>query len=293
MLSIVIVNYNTRDLLRQCLASVAKFAPDAQTIVVDNASRDDSVAMLRAEFPKVETIALAENVGFARGNNAGLPIATGEYVLLLNSDTVVEDDSLAKCVAYLDANPDVGGLSPRLLGADGAWQQPMHPFPSLADELRQAFRRPTRGDPNGWLTGTALFLRSSAMREIGGKLDGGCFMYWEDCDLAARLRSAGWKLVVLDDAHVRHYGGASGGGADAARRPDLDAWYIHGQSRWFARHRPAMESVGLWLLHAFDVGRMTVRSILRSGRRNDRVRAKTMTRALVRRLIGIEPPRPG
>ena len=297
MLSIVIVSYNTRELLRQCLVSVQRHSPDSEIIVVDNASRDESVAMVRNEFPSVRMVALDENVGFACGNNAGLPYATGEFVLLLNSDTVIEDDSLRRCVEYLEQHPDVGGLSPRLLGADERWQQPSHPFPSLANELRLACRRDVampkqEGETDGWLTGTALFLRRTALDEIGRTLDSGCFMYWEDCDLSARLRERGWKLVVLADAHVRHYGGASGGGTDQARRSDLDAWYIYGQARWYMHHRPAVESVALWFLQALDVVRMVGRSLLR-GRKQDRVRAKTLAIALVRRLVGIAPPKPG
>jgi GT2 family glycosyltransferase len=298
MLSIVIINYDTRDLLRQCLESLREHAADAEVIVADNASRDGSAEMVRAEYPNVKLVRSAENLGFAGGNNLALRHATGDPILLLNSDTVVEDDSLRRCVAWLDARPDVGGLSPKLIGADGRPQQCAHAFPCLRDELRLAFRRPVRqpnaaGVTDGWLAGTALFLRRSALEQAGGGLDGGLFMYWEDCDLSARLRGAGWKLAVLPDAHVVHHGGGSGGGADATRRADLQAWYVHGKHRYFARHRGWFESLALGMLETVNVFRMYLRSLRHRGRRGEAAHARVLARGLWRWLWGGVPPRPG
>jgi GT2 family glycosyltransferase len=297
MLSVIIVSYNTRELLRQCLASLRRHARAAQVIVVDNASRDGSVAMMRADFPHVEVVALPENRGFAAANNAGLLVADGDPILLLNSDTVVEDDSLARCAAWMRAHPRVGALSPRLVGMDGVAQQCLYAFPTLAGLLGVAlWRRNPRGGadvPDGWLAGTALFLRREALREVGGELDPGYFMYWEDADLSARLRERGWERVAYPEAHVRHCGGASSSAADSPLRADLLAWYVFGRHRWFARHRPAPEAVGLWLLEALDVPRSLLRGWRRRRVTAAGANAKVLLKVLLWRLVGKVPPRPG
>ena len=297
MLSIVIVNFNTLELLRQCLASLREHAADAEVIVADNASRDDSPEMVRDEFPDVKLIVSPENLGFAGGNNLALAEATGEFVLLLNSDTVVRDDSLRRCVEWLQRNPAVGAVSPSLIGADGNPQQCVHPFPTLRDELRLAFRKqiePPAGEgvTDGWLAGTALFIRASALEQIGGGLDATFFMYWEDCEISARLREKGWKLAVLPEAHVVHHGGGSGGGADATRRADLQAWYVYGKHRYFTRHRGRFESALVGVLEALNVGRMYLRSLRHRDRRGEAVHAKVLAKGVWRWLWGATPPRP-
>jgi N-acetylglucosaminyl-diphospho-decaprenol L-rhamnosyltransferase len=296
MLSIIVVSYNTRLLLQQCLASLSRHAPAAEVIVVDNASRDGSVEMVRVGFPHIRMVVLPENRGFAAANNAGLGLASGESILLLNSDTVIEDDSLDRCVDWLQENPDVGALSPRLVGVDDKPQPCLYPFPTLGEISRNAFRL---GKPapamvaDGWLAGTALLLRREALQDVGGQLDAGYFMYWEDADLSARLRAAGWQRVAYPNAHVRHYGGASGGGDDSCRPANLFAWYTYGQHRWFARHRPLLESVGLWLLDAIDVPRRLLRSWVRPHRSAETRHAWMLLRVLCWRLLGKAPPRPG
>lgn len=298
MISIVIVSYNTRELLRQCLASIARHEPGAEMIVVDNASRDGSAAMVRDAFPAAKLVELPANAGFAGANNAGLPLAGGEYVVLLNSDTVLEDDSLGRCAGWLAEHPDVGAVSPELIGVDGRPQECAYRFPSFAGLLGRWLRRPPRplagdGDPDAWLAGTALMIRRAALEQVGGRLDDGYFMYWEDADLSARLRAAGWGLARLPGARVRHYGGASGGGADANRRADLHAWFLYGKYRWFARHRPAWEAAGVFLLDCLDVPRQLLRGALRPGRRHEMSRALILAGVLGRRLVGAAPRRPG
>jgi GT2 family glycosyltransferase len=295
MLSIVIVNYKTRELLRQCLDSVRRRCAGAQVIVVDNASNDGSVEMVASDFPEMICVPLAKNVGFAGGNNAGLPLATGECVVLLNSDTVLEDDSLQRCEAFLRANPEVGAVSPRLVGIDGVPQRSMYPFPSLRDKVRQALRRTAadRDGGTGWLAGTTLVIRREALAAVDGRLDDTFFMYWEDADFSARLQRAGWGVAVCDEACVLHYGGASGGGADADRRSDLHAWFSYGEHRWFAKHRPAWEAAAFWLLDLADVLRCLVRGAVRPDRRSAWRHARAVAGVLGRRLLGLRPPLPG
>jgi len=120
-LSIIIVNYNVRHFLEQCLVSVYKAIPNisAEVFVVDNNSPDDSVEMVRKKFPDVKLIHNKENVGFSRANNQAIEISKGEYVLLLNPDTVVEEDTFENCIKFMDAHPDGGGLGVKMIDGNG------------------------------------------------------------------------------------------------------------------------------------------------------------------------------
>ena len=293
-LSLVIVSYNTRELLRQCLASIEQHEPEAETIVVDNASRDGSLDMVQEAFPRIKRIAMGWNAGFAAANNAGLAQAEGDYLVLLNSDTVLEDDSLGRCVLWMDAHPEIGASSPRLIGADDQPQECRYAFPSLANVVREVFRFAPVDDPRkpGWLAGTALILRRKALESIGGGLDDNFWMYWEDADLSSRLLAAGWKLIPFEDGRIRHYGGASGGGLDSNRRADLHAWYLHGKYRWFAKHRGSAAQLAVLALDSIDIARKEIRGILRPSRAGERVHARVMARAVVNGVRRKSPPYP-
>ena len=295
-LSIIIVNYNTRVLLQQCLASVCTHEPGAEVIVADNASHDGSSAMIRREFPQVELVEMGWNAGFAAANNAGLSRATGDFLILLNSDTLLPDQSLSRCAAWMNERPEVGASSPRLIGQDDQPQQCIYAFPRFRDIALQAFRlAPTRrtSDEPGWLAGTALVIRRAALASVGGRLDENYWMYWEDCDFSARLLKSGWRLETFEGGWVRHLGGASGGGADSSRRADLHAWYMYGMHRWFTTHRPRVESTGLWLLDGVDVLRKTIRGTLRPGRSIEKSQARALASVLIGRLRGRRPQLPG
>ena len=298
MLSIVIVSYNTRDLLDECLASIARHCNDAEVIVVDNDSRDDSVEMVRQNYPSVKLIDARANLGFAGANNRGIQEATGDFVLLLNSDTILEDDSLQRCVAWMEKNPKLGAISPSLIGMDDNPQRAYHAFPSLKKRFTQAFVRNREiklpePDSSGWLAGTALMIRREALEQIGGGLDGDYWMYWEDADTSAHLLSLGWEVEEYTDAHIRHYGGASGGGPDAGRRSDLYAHYAWGEHRWFFKHRPLWESTSIWLLDFLDLFRRVLRGVRHADRRSELAHAKVLSRVLTWRLTGRRPPVPG
>ena len=294
-LSLIIVNYNTREFLRQCLASIQIHESQADVIVVDNASRDGSVAMVRQEFPRVTVLEMGWNAGFAAANNAGLEQAVGDFVVLLNSDTVLEDASLSRCAQWMRENPKLGACSPRLIGVDDRPQQCRYSFPSLREMIRVALWMPPSDCPNtvGWLAGTALVLKRQALDEIGGGLDDGFWMYWEDADLSARLLKAGWSLEPFEAGHVRHYGGASGGGLDATRRADLHAWYVYGRHRWFAKHRSIATRFGLVVFDVIDTARQALRGLVRPSRRGDLVHARVSARVLWDRLFGGKPVIPG
>ena len=229
-LSIVIVTWNARDVLLDCLASIerelrARRGPgriETETLVVDNGSQDGTVEAVRDRFPWAELIALPENVGFAAGNNVGLRHARGRHAVLLNSDTVVLPDALERCVRYLDAHPDVGVVGPQLLNPDGSKQNCIHAYPSLLTELvpkglletlspgrfpSKRFAHPAPIDVDAVL-GACLFVRREVLDEVG-PMPEDYFFFLEETDWCWRIRRAGWRIVHVPDARVIHVFGAS------------------------------------------------------------------------------------
>lgn len=219
-LSIIIVNWNTQSLLKQCLESICN---TIQTVVVDNASTDGSAQMVRQRFPWVQLLENRENVGFARANNQGIRASTGRYVLLLNSDTVVHPGALENLVGFMDTHPQAGACGPRLLNGDGSLQPSVDPMLTPAREFCRllfldrlwptATYRQERWDitspkPVEVIKGACLLVRRSTLEQVG-LLDEGYFMYTEEVDLCYRMAQAGWQLWYVPTAVVTHYGGAS------------------------------------------------------------------------------------
>ncbi len=212
-LSIVIVNWNTRSMLRDCLHTVfaGQGRLSAEIFVVDNASSDDSLAMLAAEFPTVIAIANDRNLGFAAANNVALARAKGRHMLLLNTDTLVHGSVLPNAVTWLDRNPDVAVMGPRILNRDGSMQVSSTKFPTLRNltfqmlgltrfALFDVYRMESwdRMDQRSVevISGCAMFVRRAAMRQVG-LLDDAFFFYGEETDWCRRYANAGWKVVLL------------------------------------------------------------------------------------------------
>lgn len=232
-LSVIILSWNVRDLLRACLRSLPLASGAIEVIVVDAGSADGSTDMVRREFPGVRLVARSENLGYSRGNNLGLAEAHGRYLLLLNPDTEVEAGALEAMVDYMDAHPDVGVLGPRLVFADGRPQSTRRRFPTLLTALiestwlqrwvpRSALRRYYCDDlPSDdtvevdWVVGAALLIRREAHTAAGG-LDESFFMYSEELDWQRRLRAAGWKVVHFPEARVVHHAARSSAQVPAA-----------------------------------------------------------------------------
>lgn len=233
-LSILIVNWNTRELLAECLQSLTGAvssdpAPSglpsvtSEIIVVDNASADGSAALVREQFPHVQLIENKENVGFARANNQAICHSRGRYVLLLNSDTVVHPGALETMVAFMDAHTQAGACGPRLLNGDGSLQPSVHPMLTpwrefwrlifldrlwpLATYRQAAWDRDAPRQVEV-IKGACLLLRRRALDKVG-LLDDQYFMYTEEVDLCYRLTQAGWGLWYLPQAVVTHFGEAS------------------------------------------------------------------------------------
>ncbi|HLP50570.1 MAG TPA: glycosyltransferase [Chitinophagales bacterium] len=229
-LSIVIVNYNVRYFLEQCLVSVKRAIEgiEAEVFVVDNASADGSVEMAQQRFPFVKTIANKNNVGFSVANNQAMQIATGEYVLLLNPDTVVAENTFAKCIAFMDAHANAGALGVRMIDGKGNFLPESKrglPTPAVAFyktfglsalfPKSQTFGRYHLGYLSEHetheveiLSGAYMFMRKSALDKVG-LLDETFFMYGEDVDLSYRVIKGGYKNFYFPDTTIIHYKGES------------------------------------------------------------------------------------
>ena len=296
-LAVLVVSYNTRDLTLDCLASLRKHEPEARVVLVDNGSTDGSVEAIQRLHPEVDLIESGQNLGFARANNlAYQQVMTNDddqpqYVCLLNSDTVLHDDALTQCCNRMDDAFWLGALSPRLFGTNGKEQRSAHRLPTYQTMLARALRRKPNVHPRPphYIAGTCLMLRRQAVEQAGGLFDPKLWFYWEDAELGSRLLGCGWQCEVLRTVKITHHGGASGGGPDARRRPDLHAWYLFGRHYWFARHRPRWESVAVWGLDMVDTVRMTLRGVVRPSRRHEIAQARQVARVLIGRALGKHP----
>jgi hypothetical protein len=285
-ISVVIVSYRTREVLRDCLHSVQRHGvPGMTVIVVDNDSRDGSAEMVCHEFPGVRLVQNATNAGFAVANNRGIDQSDGEYVLLLNSDTVVLPGAPAAMVEFLEAHPDAGAAGCRLLSPDGTIQASAGRDAKpglirlflrltglsrlLTDGARRSLRRIISATVVNALgscldsyvqdlspmevetvSATCLLLRQKAMAEVG-RLDERFFMYLEDLDYCLRLRRAGWKLYYLPGVQIIHLGEKSSGGR--MRRYSIHAY----RSLFYFYHKhyrpPALWTARLMVLSAFSL----------------------------------------
>lgn len=221
-LSIIIVSWNTRDLLAQCLDSVYAHPPDCEfeVWVVDNASSDESGQMVRKRFPQVQLITNQLNIGFACASNQGFLRSKGKYLLLLNSDTQIQAGALGNMVAYLDTHMETGCVGVRLLNLDGTIQYYPTDLPNLTNQTVMLCHLPGRdkfliGATDSSVPcqvqrvkGACLGIRREVIDRVG-PMEESLFLYAEEDDLCQRIGSAGWKVVFLPDVVVMHGGGAS------------------------------------------------------------------------------------
>lgn len=251
-LSVIIVNWNTRDLLRDCLRSIrAEGGAAAELIVVDNGSSDGSPAMLRGEFPDVRRVENHENRGFAGACNQGLALARGRYRMLLNTDTRVLPGALARLLEYMEAYPRTGACGPQLRYFDGAFQPTGRAFPTLLTAVvaitpvprwvrRATADRFERRDYSltcevDELCGAALLLRAEALERVG-TLDERFFFFGEDVDLCWRLHQDGWAVAYVADAVILHGWGGSRGGIPERTSLLLQRAYV----LLMRKHRPGV-----------------------------------------------------
>lgn len=237
-LSVVIVNWNTRSLLAECISAVEREAAAIphNIWVVDNGSSDDSVAMLRRDFPHVNVIESQVNLGFAGANNLAMERSTGRYLLLLNTDAIVTPGSILALLALAERAPQAGIVGAHLLNPDGSFQASHTNFPTLWQEFlilstigrrlygacypshgAEADKGPQRVD---YVEGACLLVRREALDKVGG-LDEGYFMYAEEVDWCKRMHAAGWEVWYQPAAKVVHIGGASSANRKTSREADL------------------------------------------------------------------------
>lgn len=268
-ISIIIVSWNVRPLLLQCLASLQDAADGArmEIILVDNASQDGTAAAVRAAFPDVQMIANDENRGFTVGNNQGLAVASGQYLFLLNPDTEVRPGALSELWRFMQAHPRVGIAGPRLRYADGGIQSSRRRFPTLVTLFTEstivqeywpglpwfgryyvADRPADETQAVDWIVGAAMFVRREVYEQIGG-LDEGFFMYCEELDWCQRAVEAGWQVVYHPKAEVMHYEGRSSEQVVAARHIRFFSSRVRYTRKYHGQF--ASSCLRVWLLMTF------------------------------------------
>ncbi len=285
-LSIIIINWNTKNLLNDCLVSVFRNAPSChhEIIVVDNASSDGSQELVRAKFPTVTLIANHKNLGFAAANNIAIRKSSGRNILLLNSDTLVHGNVLQKSHTYLGLNPAVGFMGCRVLNSDGTLQHSTSQFPSFTNLMIQTFGLDRlsfvpflqRYQMKNWkrteekdvetVSGCYLMLKRTCLNSIG-LLDDNFFFFGEETDWCLRARKAGWKVRFAPVGEITHFGGGSSGSLNHKR----DLMLTEATIRLHMKHRGLYSAALIFmLLFTFNISRSAfwlARSILQRNHR--------------------------
>ena len=261
-LSVIIVSWNTKRLLTQCLESLACCQDlSLEIIVVDNASCDGTADIVREQFPQVILVENSANLGFARANNIGISRSSGNYLCLINSDVVIPKGCIEAMISYLDKHSDIGMLGPKMLLSDGTIGQSCMRFPTVwnwfcsALALDTIFRNSKvfgsfmmndfkydRTQDVDLLTGWFWMLRREALNEVGG-LDERFFMYGEDFDWPKRFHNAGWRVVFYHEAAAIHYCGASSSLAPARFYVEMNKANL----QYFKKHHGRLAVAGFWL----------------------------------------------
>lgn len=252
VVSVIIVSWNARDYLEQCLDSLAVGACDypIEVVVVDNASNDGSPDMVRTKFPQVRLIETGANLGFAKANNVGIRQSQGKYVCLVNSDVRVLAGCITRLVDFCEAHPDTGMAGPLVYGGDGKVQRSCRGFPSLWNMFCRALALDELFPGSAWaggyllphwkqdtqravdiLSGCFWLVRRDAL-DKAGLLDENFFMYGEDMDWCKRFWANGWQIMFVPSAEAIHYGGGSSANAPLRffiekQRADLQYWRKH------------------------------------------------------------------
>jgi GT2 family glycosyltransferase len=228
-LSIIILCWNDRKVIEDCLQSIYSNtrSTDFEVIVSDNGSSDGSVEMIRASYPEAHVIENGRNLRFAKANNVGIRASRGEYVLILNPDTIIHDGSLDRLIAFAEQHPEAGAFGCRVLNADGSYQVSARPFASFKGEWVAAFylrwlgrlsewftadsypgwRGDTRRQVD-WVSGCFILARSHVLKSIGG-FDEQFFYYYEDMDLCRRIGQSSHPILYFPGAAITHLGGQS------------------------------------------------------------------------------------
>lgn len=257
LVSVILVNYNGAAVVLNCLRSLQQFSRSVATeiILVDNASEDGSPDQIAQEFPQIELIRLAQNVGFGAGNNLGARQARGEFLFLLNTDTLLIEEVLPELIRLMQAHPEAGIIGPRLLNADRTLQLSIAREIGIKGEfqtLRQlqkskhahqqeaVFAQYQSLQAVDIVVGAAFLIRKSLFQQLGG-FDQNFFMYFEESDLCQRARDAGWQVLYTPTVSLIHLGGYSVG----QRSQQMALEYRRSQLYYYQKHRPLVEQLTL------------------------------------------------
>ena len=250
-LTICLVNWNTCRMLQECLESIIANTDELriEIFVIDNASTDGSVEMVRNTYPDIGLIVNKRNTGFSKANNQGIEISRGRHVLLLNPDTIVLPGALTAMVSFLDTHPTAGAVAARLLNSDGSLQYSLRHFPSFLTPFTEntnlaeipgirCFSKRSR--LMDWShdtvreveqpAGAAFMIKSSCIETLGS-LDSCYHMFFEDVDLCYRIRKSGWKIFYLPEARIIHHGGQS-----VKKRTDMGVQFYRSLIKYFRFH---------------------------------------------------------
>jgi GT2 family glycosyltransferase len=303
-LSVVIVSFNTREVLRRCLKTLATEAKQfsAEVLVVDNASRDGSAEMVISEFPHVRLLQAGKNLGFAAANNLAFQAAQGKYLVLLNSDAFLLPGALDRAIAHMEEYPGTGLAGGRLIGEDGSWQPSARQFPSLLNDfmsfsgLAHRFQKSrfwgradrTWADPleetgTDWVPGAFSIIRASVLEQVGG-FDDSFFLYYEEVDLCRRIKAAGYAVRYLPDVGVVHLGGESSKSMENAVRSRVGAqlalWRLRSGYLYYRKHHGG----AAWRIMALEFGWHLMRLIRnRASRRPEKAAESQAMMVLARR----------
>jgi len=228
-LSIVIICWNDLNVIQNCLHSIytRTHSTEFEVIISDNGSTDGSVEFIRQNFPQAVVVENRENLGFSKGNNAGIRVSHGEYVLILNPDTIIHEGALDRWIEFADRHPAAGAFGCRVLNPDGSYQFPAQPFPTIWRQwIAALYLRPLgyisnifisdmypgwKGDSErmiDWQCGCCVMFRGNLLKRIGG-FDEQFFYQSEEVDLCHRVWQAGFPILYTPDASITHLGGQS------------------------------------------------------------------------------------
>jgi GT2 family glycosyltransferase len=274
--SIIILSFNTKDLTVNAIRSVfsSKTGYHYEIIVVDNASADNSVQFIRNEFPQVQLIENKMNVGFAKANNQGMKIAKGKYVLLLNSDTIVEPDTLDVMIRFMNEHPRIGASGCKIVLPDGSLDKACKrgfPTPSASfyyvfglsrmfpnnpklNQYQLGHLDPDRDYPVDCLVGAFMMVRREAIDRVG-LLDEDFFMYGEDIDWCYRIKQSGWEIYYYPYVRITHYKGAS-----SRKKPFKIIYEFHRAMVLF--HRKHYQKQYSWLINVLVYAGISVKFTL-------------------------------
>jgi len=257
-LSVIIVNWNTKDLLLQCLESLYQGAKgiEKEIFVVDNSSSDGSGTAVREGFPEINLIENQSNLGFAKATNQGMNRSNGEYLLLLNPDTQVKDEAIERMLSFMDAHSEAGAVGAQLLNVDGSKQNSIANFPSLATELlnksflRWLFPEKFPGKETDYpgpvevdsVIGACMLVRREAVEQVG-LLDEEYFLFLEETDWCYRMKEAGWKIYHNPHAEILHFQGKSAEAEKGKARIE----YYRSRYHYFRKNRGSFQSSILFM----------------------------------------------